>query len=211
MSNTSDFVETPLGIFTTNGNWFYTNTEQIRKFAPGLLQHVEIDQIVEDSEVWVRSTDSVALLVFLGLLLVVPSPFAVLLSILILFLWQLSKSAFVGSFTTQIVRVLTFDPLVLLISVICLSYLGMIENYQGVGIGLLFFFVYRFGWLRKAFDSYYEKYHSGITLNDRVAKMIILRHAMKHDVKVNEVHVMESTILELMQKKKGDTSKKRNR
>jgi hypothetical protein len=210
MSTTTDFVETPLGIFTTNGNWFYTNTEQIQQFAPGLLKYVEIDRIVADSEVWVRSTDSFALLVFLGLLLIVPSPFAVLFSIAALFLWQLSKSAFIGGITTHLVRVLSYDPVVLLISVVCLSYLGIIENYQGVGIGLLFFFIYRFGWLRKAFDTYYEKYHSGITLNDRVAKMVILRYAMKHNVKVNEVQAMETHILELMRKKKGDTSKKRN-
>lgn len=211
MSNTSDFVETPLGIFTTNGNWFYTNTEQIRKFAPGLLQHVEIDQIVADSEVWVRSTDSIALLLFLGFLLIIPSPFAVLLSILALFLWQISKSAFVSGLATYVVRMLSYDPVVLLFSVICLSYLGMIENYEGVSIGLLFFFIYRFGWLRKAFDSYYDTYHSGITLNDRVAKMVILRYAMKHNVKVNEVEAMETHILELMRRKKGDASMKRNR
>lgn len=207
MHNNSDYVETPLGIFTTSGNWFYTNSEQINSFAPGLLEKTPLEKIINDAESWVKSTDSLSLLLFVILLQFIYPAVAVVISLLFLFSWHLTKSAFIGSFSTTIVKILNYDAIVLIASVASISYLGIIGNYEGVGLGLLFFLVFRFGWMRKLFDTFYNNRNKGITLNDRVAKMVILRHAMREQVLVSQVNKMEAEILELMRRKRNPKSR----
>lgn len=198
----SEFVETPVGIFTRSGNWYYTTSDQLNKVAPGLLGKVPLVELLEKADIWVRSTDSVSLWIFAGMIHLLPMPYAVLVSALALFLWHLTKSAFVSSPTTVLVRILSFDALVLTASVISISYLGILEMYYELAVALLFFMIFRFGWLRRAFDKFYNSRNPGITLNDRVMKMLVIRTAMSNDVEIQRLKSMEEDILALMKKHK---------
>lgn len=197
-STSSDFVETPAGIFTRNGNWYYITSDQIDIIAPGLLDVVNIDTMVNNAETWVKSTDAVSLLVFVGLIQILPISIATILSLLFLMIWHLSKSAMVSTWLTTMLKIITNDALVLVASVVSISYLGIISEYHGVLIGLLFFMIFRFGWARKLFDSFYSSYHQGITLNDRVMKMLIINTAMASHLSVPGLQQMEQGILNLM-------------
>jgi hypothetical protein len=206
------FAETPLGIFTVNGNWFYTNSDEIERFAPGLLQKISLKRLVSTAEIWVSSTDSVSVLILVLLLLVLPGYMAVLLSIMAMIFWHLMKSAVIGRITTVFVKVMSFDPLVLLLAVLSLSYLGVHEEYTSLGYGLLFFILFRFGWLRKGFDQMYIRVNEGISLNDRVMKMVIVRQALNEDITIRQIQQMENQIRELMQKRRPkDHSRKKQK
>jgi hypothetical protein len=203
IDNTSDtFAETPLGIFTVNGNWFYTNSSEIDRYAPGLLDKVSLKTLVSAAEIWVKSTDTISVLTFIALLLVFPGHIAALLAVLIMIVWHLMKSAFIGKVTTLIMKVISFDPLVLLLAILSLSFLGVTEEYTSLGYGLLFFILFRFGWLRKGFELLYDKVNEGIGLNDRVMKMVIIREALNEDVRIKQVYQMEDQIRVLMQKRR---------
>ncbi|MCC5925132.1 MAG: hypothetical protein JJU41_01110 [Bacteroidetes bacterium] len=201
--NTGEFVETPLGVFTVNGNWFYTNSDEIQKFAPGLLTRVEFSELIRDAEVWVRSSDAMTIIFFMAILLLMPGYSAALLAVAFLLLWHLAKSAFVSAGATKFIRALTWDPLVILLAVASISYMGIEEQYTDVVYGLLFFILFRFGWLRKMFDSFYERYSKQISLNDRVLKMVVIKSAMSNNINVPELQRMESRIKELMRKRRG--------
>lgn len=201
--NSSEFVETPLGVFTVNGNWYYTNSDEIGKFAPGLLTQTSFGELLGEAETWVRSTDSMSILVLMVLLQMMPGYAAAILSVLFLISWHLTKSAMVSKTTTQVVKLITWEPLVIIVAVASISYMGISGYYADVVYGLLFFIVFRFGWFRKVFDSFYERYNEQISLNDRVLKMVVLRSAMRNSVPIKEVSVMENTIKELMRKRKS--------
>lgn len=201
--NSGEFVETPLGVFTINGNWFYTNSDEIERYAPGLLAKTSLEDLIRTAETWVKSTDAVTILLFMLLLLLMPGYQAAIIAVIFLFIWHMTKSALVGNLATKVVRAISYEPLVILASVASISYMGISEAYSDVGYGLLFFIIFRFGWVRKMFDTFYEKYSSRISLNDRVLKMVVLRAAMEHSVPIKEVDQMEKTIKDLMKKRKG--------
>ena len=209
MPPNSEFVETPLGIFTANGNWFYTNTEQINAYAPGLLPRVGIDQLIAEAEIWVKSTDVVTILVLLLLLQLMPASFAAFLSLPVLGLWHLAKSAMVSQWATTVLRFVTHDAFILVLAVVSISYLGMQQAYTDFAVGLLFFFLIRFGWIRKGFDRFYERFNTGIGLNDRLLKMIVIRKAISEGVTIPELKRMEDQILSLMEKKSKTPGRKR--
>lgn len=206
----SEFVETPLGIFTVNGNWFYTNTEQINAFAPRLLERVGIDELIADAEVWVKSTDSITILIFLMLLHVMPVWLAVLLSLPVMMVWHLTKSALISQWATRLFKIFGHDTVILILAVVSISYLGMQQAYVAFAAALVFFFILRFGWLRKSFDRFYEGYHKGIALNDRLLRMIVIRAAMSQGIQIPELKRMEDQILALMEKRTKSKGKKRS-
>jgi hypothetical protein len=201
--SSNEFVETPLGVFTVNGNWFYTNSDEIEKIAPGLLVNVDFSGLLKEAEIWVRSSDAVAILFFMISLQFLPGYVAALLSVVFLFAWHLTKSALISPISTKIVQLFSWDPLVILFAVASISYMGILGQYADVVYGLLFFVLFRFSWLRKMFDSFYERYSKEITLNDRTLKMVVVRSAMTNQVQIPEIQRMESRIKELMRKRKG--------
>lgn len=200
--DSSEFVETPVGIFTRNGHWYYITSEQVDQIAPGLLKKVSFEELVSDAEVWVKSTDTITLLVFVALIQFIPSYIAALICTVFLYLWHQGKSAMITEVSTTLVKIISFDGLILLISVLSISYLGIMGQYTDVFYALLFFIIYRFGWMRKGFDSFFKKYHKGIGLNDRIIKMLIIRKALRNEIEIPQVRHMEQNILNLMQKHK---------
>jgi hypothetical protein len=201
-TESTEFVETPLGVFTKNGHWYYITSDQVEQIAPGLQKKVSFEDIINDAEVWVKSSDTITLFFFVVLIQFIPSYIAAMLSMVFLYLWHQSKSAFVNDISTSIIKVLSFEGLILLVSVLSISYLGIQGQYTDVFYGLLFFIVFKFGWMRKGFDSFFTRYHKGIGLNDRVVKMLIIRKALRNEIEIPQVRHMEQNILNLMQKHK---------
>jgi hypothetical protein len=197
-TTSSEFVETPAGIFTRNGNWYYITSGLIKGISPELLSYKSLDDLVSDAEIWVKSTDAVTVLVFILLIQIIPMPLALITSLGVLYLWQVSKSALVGSYSTSILKVLTNDGFILMTSVASISYLGIQQQYYEMFTALVFFLVFRFGWLRKLFDTFYQKRSGSITLNDRVMKMVVIKSAIQHRVEIPGLRSMEQQILDAM-------------
>jgi hypothetical protein len=199
----SDYVETPAGIFTRNGNWYFMNTGLINKLSPELLSHKHLDEIVHDSEIWVRSTDSVSVWTFIILIQFTPVPMAFLIAIGVLYLWQLGKSALINKPLTTIVKILSNESLVLIAAVASISYLGILELYSDLFMALLFFLVFRFGWLRKLFDNFYQNRSGSMTLNDRVMKMVVIKAAISERLEVPGLRTMEQELIDAMTRNKS--------
>ncbi len=205
-STASDYVETPAGIFTKNGNWYFMTTELIRKLSPEVLSHKSLDEIVKDSETWVRSTDSIAVWVFILLIHLAPVSLAFFTAIGVLYLWHLGKSALINKPLTIVVQFLSAESVILIAAVASISYLGISELYTDLILSLLFFLVLRFGWLRKLFDTFYQNRSGSMTLNDRVMKMVVVKTAISNRLEVPGLKGMEQDLIDAMTRNK---SKKR--
>lgn len=199
----SEFVETPLGIFTRQGNWYYMTSELVEKMVPGFLKTQSMEALIKTAENWVRSTDALTLIVFMLLIQVVSMPFAVVLSLVFMIVWHLSKSAWISGFSSGLIKWLTIDGFVLVLSVISISYLGMNGMYSDMLVALLFFMIFKFGWIRKPFDGFYNKRNPGPTLNDRVIKMLVIRTAMANRLDIPGLKSMEDEMIHLMTRHKN--------
>lgn len=196
------YVETPMGIFTSAGNWFHTTVDRIQSYAPGLLEKYSFEQLIKDAEVWIRSSDGLAIVLFMLFLYlygVLPAAIAVLIFLPV---WHLNKSAFISRNMSRLLKVFDSEIVLILAGVLVLSWMGIQEQYTDLVVGLIFFLVLKFGWLRKGVDWIYHRGRGGEpTLGDRVMKMLVIRYAMYEGLDVKDVKKMESDILEVIDKK----------
>jgi len=207
-STASDYVETPAGIFTKNGNWYFMTSELIRKLSPEVLTHKSLDEIVKDSETWVRSSDSVAVWVFILLIHLIPVSLAFFTAIGVLYLWHMGKSALISKPLTLLIQFLSNESVVLIVAVASISYLGVSELYSDLFLSLLFFLVFRFGWLRKLFDKFYQSKSASMTLNDRVMKMVVVKTAISKRLEVPGLRAMEQELIDAMTRNKSKKPRK---
>lgn len=200
------FAETQVGIVTRYGDWFHITSEQIENFVPGLLNSVDLHTLVKAAQAWVKSADSLSMVLLLGLLFLVHPLIAAGLTLLFHLAWYLGKSSMVIIPLTSFFDLLYKDGTQLVLSLVVISYLGLISDYLAVGIGLLFFFILKLGLLRKVWDKLYNRFNDAVlTLNDRVMKMVIIKYAIFEDVAPEEIKQMEKRISELA------TSRKKNK
>lgn len=197
------FLETQLGIVTRTGDWFHTNRKHIKEFVPGLLKERTLQQLVEEAIAWVRSADSLALTLLLGLLFVIHPVFAAVIAIAFHFFWYRTKSSFVTVYLGKLLKLLNTDGYLLVSSLVVLSFMGMDGRYLSVGIGLLFFFLMKLGLLKMLWDKLEQDDPEGLSLNDRVFKMILVKYAMHFGKSPNQVKDMEETFVELATSQRG--------
>lgn len=195
----STFTETPKGIFTAAGLWFNTTSDILKSYAPGLFKKHDLEKILTDAEVWIRSADSLSLALFMVLLAAGNAYVAALVVILFLPAWHLNKSAFVNYSSTRLLKVIDNEIFLVMLSIVVLSWMGMSEQYVSLLVGLLFFILLKFGLYRKLVEElFHKKNDRQLPLNDRVLKMVVVRYAMHENVHTDEVQAMEAKILKLI-------------
>jgi hypothetical protein len=205
-STSSDqfFIETKLGIVTRTGDWFHTTGEQIESFAPGLLEKVPLESLVKEALAWVKSPGSLSLVLLYGLLFFVNPWLAGLTSLAFHWFWHHYKSGLVVRGAGTFLRIINSDVFLFLVAFVALSLLGLNEEYVAVGIGVVFFFAMKPGFLRKGWEKMQSGPSDKLTLNDRVLKMVIIKRALYENVPPANVQQMDEQLKELaINRKKG--------
>lgn len=187
-------VETPTGLFSASGFWFRTSFQSIDDLAPGLRAKIDLHQTVKDTEVWIRSFESVGLwTLLLSLPFLGAYPSALLATVLSL-IWYFWRSALIRPSATPFMKALTHDAPVLVATLLVISYVGNTGRTLDAILGLAFFFVFRFGWLRMLLDRWHDASRP-LSMNDRILRMMLIREAMRHDIRVESVHTMQTELM----------------
>ncbi len=208
----SHFIETPRGIFTSAGNWFHITSEALEKYAPGLLKIHSLEKLIKQSEIWIRSADNIGIVLFMLLLYFSGLYPALLITLLFVPVWHINKSSVISIPLTSLLWVIDKEIVVVIVSMLVLSWMGITGEYASVFLGIIVFCVLKFGWFRFSVEWLYGKLIQGtLLLNDRVLKMIILKHAIRENIPVGEVDAMEKEILSLIGKQQEVIRKYRKR
>ncbi|MEX0594212.1 MAG: hypothetical protein WD115_05505 [Balneolaceae bacterium] len=196
-THTPHLFESGFSTVTSGGHWFYATQEMVRSFAPGLLKRRSYEDLVGEAVVWIESTDSLAMLLFLVLAFQLPAGWAVAGTVLFYALWYVGKSALVTRWLTRPVSWLGSDLFQLAAAAFALSFLGMDGRYAAVGAGILFFFLFKVGLLRMGLTRWeLKRYRGGLTRNDRVLKMVLIRRALAEGLETDETSRLEEGIRE---------------
>src|SRR5690625_503065 len=75
-------LETPFSTVSNRGHWFYTTRAAVEKHLPGLLNFCTFEKLISRSIVWIDSANSLAMLLFLGLVFLIKPWPAIAISIL---------------------------------------------------------------------------------------------------------------------------------
>jgi hypothetical protein len=212
--HSQNVLESNVATVTSGGHWFNATRKAIDEFVPGLLEKQDYEKLILTAVVWIESADSLALILFFGLVFILPVWLAVGASIAFYFIWYYNKSAFVSIFMTPLLKFFNHDAFQIGVAAIALSMLGIYGNYTGLLAGVIFFFLFKVGLLRLLMDRLEAKRdHAGLPLNDRVLKMVLIRYSIYEDVTPEEVsnmedHLKESFLKFKMKNKKYKEKKK---
>ncbi len=199
------FIETKMGVVTQKGEWFHTTTEQISEFAPGLLEKISFSSLIKEAQAWVESASGLSLILLYVLLFFINPWLTAIITLLFHWLWYHNKSAFVVNKLYKIFIVTNSTIFLFILALVCLSILGMQQQYIALTTGLLFFVLMKPGLIRKLWDRFSVTYSNvELSLNDRVLKMIIVKHAMyEADSSPQELANMEERFATFVMKLKN--------
>lgn len=200
---TTSYVDTPQGIFTAAGVWFRTTREELERYAGPVFEHESIERLIERSEVWLRSPQSLSvwlLPVFLWLIEPVP---AALATLTIYVGWKSLSPSLVNRPLERLFELL--DPVWLqgIYYVGILSYFAALEDFAAVWVGLAGFILLRWGIIERITDLIVRIIWStlyAMPINDQILRGFIIRAAMKYRVSLPQLDVLERRVIEKFSK-----------
>ncbi|MEX1063416.1 MAG: hypothetical protein WEC12_07420 [Balneolaceae bacterium] len=182
-SHSQNVLDSGFATVTSGGHWFHATRDVVEKSVPGLLERRDYEKLVMNAVTWIESTDSLSLVLYYILVFVLPAWIAAVITVSFYFWWYYYKSSLVNIRLTPVLKVLNHDAFQLGAAAVILSILGISGNYAGVLYGLIFFFLFKVGLLRLLLNRIEIKRSAeGLTLNDRVLKMVLVRSALYEEV-----------------------------
>ena len=206
-SHSQNILETPVSTVTSGGHWFYATRDTINDYVPGLLDKYKFEDLIKKAVTWIDSADSLALILYFALAFLINPWIAGAIALVFHAVWYHKKSAFVNIVMTPMLTFFNYDFFQLLLAAVVLSYMGMSGMYTAVVIGIIFFFLFKVGLLRRGWDKLQDmNAKDKLPLNDRVLKMVLIRYSIYQNIPPKEVekldqHVQEA-VLEFNKKRK---------
>lgn len=203
-----NIFESPVSTISSAGHWFFATRKTVEEYVPGILEKYSFESLIRKSIVWINSADSLAMFLYFALVYLINPWIAAAIALIFHVWWYFNKSAFVSISFTPVLTLLNHEFVQLLVAGILLSLMGINGMYLALGLGIIFFFLFKVGLLRRLWDRLNKK-QSGdkLPLNDRVLKMVLVRYSIKeniapHEVQQLEDHVQEAVIKFNSKKKK---------
>lgn len=190
-----NILETPFSTVTSAGHWFHATHKTVEDYVPGLLKKYSYESLITKAVVWIDSADSLAMILYFILAYVTDAWIASLIAFLFHYLWYQYKSGFVNIVFTPILSFFNKDLFQIAIAAIALSFFGIWEMYTELAFGILFFFLFKVGLLRRLWDKLDKRsVKSGLPLNDRVLKMILVRYSLYENMPPVQVESLEKHV-----------------
>ncbi len=206
-SHTVQVLETPFSTVTSNGHWFHATRESVREYVPGLLKKYSFEELISRAVTWIDSADSLAMFLYFALAYLIDPWIAAIIAITFHYIWYHQKSAFVTIVFTPVLKLLNRDFIQLLVAAVALSFMGIWGMYTSLVIGIIYFFLFKIGLLRRLWDQLQSSGKPDkLPLNDRVLKMVLIRYSLYENVPPKEIekmdHQVQKAILERNKKKR---------
>ena len=162
-----------------------------------MLEKYSFKSLIRKSITWINSADSLGMLLYFCLAYLVSAWIAAVLTLVFHAWWYFSKSAFVSVSLTPALSLLNHEFVQLLVAGFVLSFMGINGMYLALGFGILFFFLFKLGLVRRLWDTLDDKKQSDqLPLNDRVLKMLLVRLSIKENIAPGDVQKLENHVQE---------------
>lgn len=206
-SNRINILESPISTITSAGHWFFATRKSVEEYVPGILDKLTFEDLIKKAVTWIDSADSISMLLYFVLAFTVDPWIAIIATFLFHAGWYFNKSAVVNITFTPVIGVLKHDFIQLLTAGIALSYMGISGMYLSLAFGVIYFFLFKIGLLRRLWDKIDRNREGGkLPLNDRVLKMLLIRYSIYEDIAPEEIKKLEKhvqdAVIEFNSKKK---------
>ncbi|MEM9998121.1 MAG: hypothetical protein AAF809_10515 [Bacteroidota bacterium] len=199
------YLDTPLGIVTTEGVRFQTTEALLRDYAGPVLDRVPLPVHIRRALVWLDLGRTVALCVLLPLLVYTHPLVAVAVTLLVYVGTEVLAPASPSVPMADVVRWIRMPWLIGLPYVFVLSMLGYQEQLIAVLVGLLGFVALRLGAVaalaRPAVRALQQRLYS-LPVPDQVLRGFITRTAIKYGIPLANTADMEEQVQAFWRRKK---------
>ncbi|MFU8812045.1 MAG: hypothetical protein ACNA78_03700 [Balneolaceae bacterium] len=194
-SHKINILETPFSTISSGGHWFFATRKSIEEYVPGILEKISFEKLIRRAVHWVDSADSLSMLLYFVLAFSLSPWLAAFLTLLFHGWWYFTKSAFVNLPTTPLIGFLNNDLVQVGVAGVALSFMGINGMYFALVIGIVYFFLFKIGILRRGWDRLDKKRDSDkLPLNDRVLKMLLVRYSMYENIAPSDVQRLEKHV-----------------
>lgn len=194
-SHRINILESPVSTISSAGHWFFATRQTVEKYVPGILKNHSFEELIRKSILWIDSSDSIAMLLYFALAFVINPWIAAGVTLFFHVWWYFNKSAFVSLSAIPVLKVLHHEFVQLLVAGVLLSFMGIRGMYLALIFGIIFFFLFKIGLLRRFWDRFDKKnIKEKLPLNDRVLKMLLIRYSMKENIAPEEVQRLEEHV-----------------
>jgi len=188
------FVETPKGVFTASGVWFRTSGDALRSYAGPVLELRPLKKLLPMAEVWLRSSQSMALWVLPVFLSIFPPLIAAICTLALYALWQILAPGLVFLSLVNVLWLL--DNLFVLFAfyLVTLSLFAVSGQMIQFGTELAAFILLRWGLVQSLFDPLIAPLKNRLyrlPIPDQVLRVLIVRLALKYRVSLPEIDEIE--------------------
>jgi len=194
------FVELPTGIFTAAGTWFHVTSDDLAAYAGPLLDRMSVGALLAAAETVLRSPQTLATWLLLGLLLAGSPAQAALVALLAYSGWSIVGPGLVLPGLVPLMRVLEVVWLQGAAYVAGLSLLGMAGNLVATGVGLAGFVLLRWGLVSRLVEPLVGRLRSrlyALPLEDQALRAVIVRYSLRERVPLPQIDAMESRMLDI--------------
>lgn len=202
-------MELPDGITTSNGSWYHINSIKIEEYVPGLLKERSLKKIIKEADAWVKSADGLALLLYFILVYVSVAPLlSATIAITFFVIWYLNTSVFVFIVASPIMKLVTNDGFIYMMSAVLLIGIAMQDSIfifdsldislHAVWYGIILFFLFKVG-LMRLFMRFISnrKPTQKIEMEDRILNMLLIRYGMKYGILTGKVDEMQNRLIDI--------------
>lgn len=194
-SHKVNILESPVSTISSSGHWFFATRETVEEYVPGILEKYSFEELIRKSITWINSADSLGMILYFILAYIVNPWIAAGLTLAFHVWWYFSKSAFVSVSLTPLLSFLNHEFVQLLIAGVVLSFMGINGMYLALGFGILFFFLFKIGIMRRLWDKIDQmRSNDRLPLNDRVLKMLLVRYSIKENIPPGDVQRLEDHV-----------------
>ena len=194
-SHSINILETPFSTVTSSGHWFHATRSTIKDYVPGLMKKYPFEELITKAVVWIDSADSLAMILFFGLAFLINPWIAALIALVFHYWWYHQKSAFVNRIFTPLLSLFNKDFFQLLLAAVVLSFMGITGMYTAVVIGIIYFFLFKIGLLRRFWDWVNARKESkNLPLNDRVLKMVLVRYSLYENMPPKDIEKLDRQV-----------------
>ena len=199
------YVDTPGGIVASDGTRFHTTEPLLRDYAGPVFEKVGLGTLIRQAGVWLRTPQTLALLLLPLLLLALEWWWAAGLALVVYALWTVGAPGVVLPSVVGVARVLEHPVVQGLFYVAVLSALAAAGRFGAVWTGVAGFVAFRLGLveavlrpiLRPALRDLYK-----LPPADQTLRGLIVRTALRWGITLPGVEPIEARVREFWQRGK---------
>lgn len=200
------FLETPQGFFLPKSGWIRVKSSILEQTFPGLFDVWDRKNAFEILEIWTEGDVSLTGYLTLLSLLIFPFWLSALVFLGLVYLQLMHRNVLYGIGLHSLMYVFSLQWVQIIITLLCISFLGIWGQFIELGIAIVWFFMLRIGTVKTFVDWVSTRIFKLEYRQEKFLYWVCLKEAIKRGISVKPIEEMKIALEMAIQKTKKSKS-----